>query len=157
MRRSKNVSTSVPNRCLISENGDRFARGCLEDIKPDIRRHQPGRTVIQEWSLNNKFRNLEDWLDTEMERRPMPPRVNSDQSRILEISGTQLTTMQVAAVARDSFPVQLSKEPDIRKKILASRAPLEEKLRRGEIMYGVNTGTSAARKKRPRSCETGGF
>jgi histidine ammonia-lyase len=70
----------------------------------------------------------------------MPPRVNSDQSRILEISGTQLTTTQVAAVARDSFPVQLSQEPDIRKKILASRALLEEKLRRGEIIYCVNTG-----------------
>ena len=70
----------------------------------------------------------------------MPPRVNSDQNRIMEISGTQLTTTQVAAVAREKLRVRLSQERDVRKKILASRQLLEEKLRRGEIIYGVNTG-----------------
>jgi len=70
----------------------------------------------------------------------MPPRVNSDQNRIMEISGTQLTTTEVAAVAREKLRVRLSQERDVRKKILASRQLLEEKLRRGEIIYGVNTG-----------------
>src|SRR5436190_7685292 len=70
----------------------------------------------------------------------MPPRVNSDQNRIMEISGTQLTTTEVAAVAREKLRVRLSQERDVRKKILASRQILEEKLRRGEIIYGVNTG-----------------
>jgi phenylalanine ammonia-lyase len=70
----------------------------------------------------------------------MSPRGNSDQQPAIEISGERLTSSEVAAVARAKFPVQLSQEPDIRKKILASRALLEEKLRRGEIIYGVNTG-----------------
>ncbi|HEY7315930.1 MAG TPA: aromatic amino acid lyase [Candidatus Binatia bacterium] len=63
-----------------------------------------------------------------------------DQQQIIDVSGTRLTTSDVAAVARDNFAVRLSQEPDIRKKILASRELLEEKLRRGEIIYGVNTG-----------------
>jgi phenylalanine ammonia-lyase len=70
----------------------------------------------------------------------MPPEGNLDRQQIIQISGTRLTTSQVAAVARDHFPVQLSQEPDIRRKILASRELLEQKLRRGEIIYGVNTG-----------------
>ena len=70
----------------------------------------------------------------------MSPRGNSDQQPAIEISGERLTNSEVAAVARGKFPVQLSQQPDIRKKILASRALLEEKLRRGEIIYGVNTG-----------------
>src|SRR5438132_9100529 len=70
----------------------------------------------------------------------MPPRVNSDQNRIMEISGTQLTTTKVAGVAREKLRVRLSQERDVREKILASRQLLEEKLRRGEIIYGVNTG-----------------
>jgi phenylalanine ammonia-lyase len=70
----------------------------------------------------------------------MPPAGNLDQRQIIEISGTGLTTSQVAAVARHNFPVQLSQQPDIRKQILASREVLEEKLRQGEIIYGVNTG-----------------
>src|SRR5207245_11693337 len=64
----------------------------------------------------------------------------SEQNRIMEISGTQLTTTEVAAVAREKLRVRLSQERDVRKKILASRQLLEEKLRRGEIIYGVNTG-----------------
>src|SRR5947199_10107456 len=70
----------------------------------------------------------------------MPLRVNSDQNRIMEISGTQLTTTEVAAVAREKLRVRLSQERDVRKKILASRQLLEEKLRPGEIICGVNTG-----------------
>jgi phenylalanine ammonia-lyase len=70
----------------------------------------------------------------------MPLGDNLDQQRIIEITGSRLTTSEVAAVARDNFPVRLSEEPDIRKKILASRELLEEKLRSGEIIYGVNTG-----------------
>jgi phenylalanine ammonia-lyase len=70
----------------------------------------------------------------------MPPEGNLDQQQMIEISGSRLTTSQVAAVARSNFPVQLSQEPDIREKILASRELLEQKLSRGEIIYGVNTG-----------------
>src|SRR5207237_9014333 len=70
----------------------------------------------------------------------MPPRVNPHQNRIMEIPGTQLTTTEVAAVAREKLRVRLSQERDVREKILASRQLLEEKLRRGEIIYGVNTG-----------------
>ena len=36
--------------------------------------------------------------------------------------------------------LQLSQAPEVRNKILASRQLLEEKLQRGEIIYGVNTG-----------------
>jgi phenylalanine ammonia-lyase len=70
----------------------------------------------------------------------MPPRVNSNKHQTIAISGTQLTAAQVAAVAREKLPVRLSQENGVRKKILASREVLEEKLRRGEIIYGVNTG-----------------
>ena len=64
----------------------------------------------------------------------------SGQIQTIEISGSQLTIAQVAAVARRKHRVQLSDVPEVRKKILASRQILEEKLRRGEILYGVNTG-----------------
>jgi phenylalanine ammonia-lyase len=70
----------------------------------------------------------------------MPPRGDLDQQQTVEISGIRLTTSQVAAVARHNLPVQLSQEPAVRKQILASRELLEEKLRHGEIIYGVNTG-----------------
>jgi phenylalanine ammonia-lyase len=59
---------------------------------------------------------------------------------MIDISGSQLTIAQVAAVARQKFRVRLSQAPEVRKKIVASRELLEEKLRRGEIIYGVNTG-----------------
>ncbi len=58
----------------------------------------------------------------------------------IEISGSQLTIAQVTAVAREQQRVELSAAPDVRKKLLASRQILEEKLQRGEIIYGVNTG-----------------
>ncbi|HYY25454.1 MAG TPA: aromatic amino acid lyase, partial [Candidatus Udaeobacter sp.] len=70
----------------------------------------------------------------------MPSKAKSGAAQAVQISGAQLTTSQVAAVARDKLNVQLSQEPAIRKKIVASRSLLEEKLRRGEIIYGVNTG-----------------
>jgi phenylalanine ammonia-lyase len=59
---------------------------------------------------------------------------------MIDISGSQLTIAQVAAVARQKVRVRLSQAPEVRKKIAASRELLEEKLRRGEIIYGVNTG-----------------
>ena len=65
---------------------------------------------------------------------------NLDRQQVIEISGAGLTTSDVAAVARENLPVQLSQEADVRRKIVASRELLEEKLRRGEIIYGVNTG-----------------
>lgn len=58
----------------------------------------------------------------------------------IEISGDHLTIEQVVAVAREKRSVQLSQEPEVRRKISASRKVLEEKLERGEIIYGVNTG-----------------
>lgn len=58
----------------------------------------------------------------------------------IEISGSQLTLAQVTAVAREKRRVELSAAPDVRKKLFASRQILEEKLQRGEIIYGVNTG-----------------
>src|SRR5919108_1821965 len=67
----------------------------------------------------------------------------NDESRTsqkIEISGDQLTIPDVATVARDKHPVRLSGQPAVRQKISASREVLEEKIRRGEIIYGVNTG-----------------
>lgn len=59
---------------------------------------------------------------------------------ILEISGSGLSIEQVAAVARGSTRVRLTANPEVIKRISASRRLLEEKLERGEIIYGVNTG-----------------
>src|SRR4249920_691018 len=58
----------------------------------------------------------------------------------VELSGSELTIPQVVDVARWNRRVQLSQAPEVRNKILASRQLLEEKLQRGEIIYGVNTG-----------------
>ena len=65
---------------------------------------------------------------------------DSGRHPAIEISGSQLTVAQVALVARDQRRVRLSDAPEVRQKILASRQILEEKLRGGEIIYGVNTG-----------------
>ena len=62
------------------------------------------------------------------------------QANPIKISGAELTIAQVAAVARQKVLVQLSSAPEVRAKILRSRQLLEEKLRGGEIIYGVNTG-----------------
>ncbi len=64
----------------------------------------------------------------------------SEPQRTIDVSGKQLSIAQVSAVARHNRGVQLSQAPEVRAKILASRQILEEKLRRGEIIYGVNTG-----------------
>lgn len=58
----------------------------------------------------------------------------------IEISGDHLTIEQAAAVARERRGVTLSQKPEVRQRISASRKLLEEKLKRGEIIYGVNTG-----------------
>jgi phenylalanine ammonia-lyase len=59
---------------------------------------------------------------------------------MIDISGTQLNTLQVASVAREKLRVRLSQASEVRKKIVASRELLQDKLARGEIIYGVNTG-----------------
>jgi phenylalanine ammonia-lyase len=58
----------------------------------------------------------------------------------VELSGTKLTIADVVEVARRNRQVQLSPAPAVRKKMLASRQLLEQKLQAGEIIYGVNTG-----------------
>ena len=58
----------------------------------------------------------------------------------VDLSGSELTIANVVEVARRNRRVQLSQAPEVRRKILASRQLLEAKLRRGEIIYGVNTG-----------------
>ncbi|HEY7167841.1 MAG TPA: aromatic amino acid ammonia-lyase [Candidatus Binatia bacterium] len=58
----------------------------------------------------------------------------------VELCGDRLTLEQVAAVARRECNVELSSNPDVKKRLLAARAVLEDKLSRGEIIYGVNTG-----------------
>jgi phenylalanine ammonia-lyase len=58
----------------------------------------------------------------------------------VEIFGDRLTLEQVAAVARDDRAVGLTSNLDVRQKISAAHSLLEEKLARGEIIYGVNTG-----------------
>jgi phenylalanine ammonia-lyase len=65
---------------------------------------------------------------------------NIATKQAIEISGEKLSIPAVAAVARGKVPVQLSQNSEVRKKIIASRQVLEEKLRSGEIIYGVNTG-----------------
>lgn len=59
---------------------------------------------------------------------------------LVEVSGSGLTIGDLVAVAREGKPVRLSETPEVRQKILRSRQILEEKLRAGEIIYGVNTG-----------------
>ena len=56
----------------------------------------------------------------------------------LEIKGSGLTIEDVVSVARHGEKVELS--PESVKKIEACRAMLEDKIKAGEIMYGVNTG-----------------
>ncbi|MCX6571342.1 MAG: histidine ammonia-lyase [Candidatus Aminicenantes bacterium] len=54
------------------------------------------------------------------------------------LNGTGLTVEKVVQVARDGAPVALA--PEARKRIEKCRALLEDKIRKNEIMYGVNTG-----------------
>jgi histidine ammonia-lyase len=56
----------------------------------------------------------------------------------ITITGNTLTVEQVEAVARRGEKAQL--HPDARLRIQRCRAFLEERIARGEVMYGVNTG-----------------
>src|ERR1700740_76873 len=58
----------------------------------------------------------------------------------IEIFGDRLTLEQVAAVARGECNVELTSNQAIRERISAARSVLDDKLERGEIIYGVNTG-----------------
>lgn len=70
----------------------------------------------------------------------MQLRAKPAPKQTIEISGEKLSIPSVAAVARQKFLVQLSRAPEVKKKILASRQLLEEQIANGEIIYGVNTG-----------------
>lgn len=59
---------------------------------------------------------------------------------VVELSGSELTIADVVEVSRRNRCVRLSPAPEVSRRILASRQLLEEKLQRGEIIYGVNTG-----------------
>jgi phenylalanine ammonia-lyase len=59
---------------------------------------------------------------------------------VVKLSGSELTIANVVEIARWNRRVELSQAPEVRRRILASRQLLEDKLRRGEIIYGVNTG-----------------
>lgn len=65
--------------------------------------------------------------------------MNSLPSKV-EVFGDRLTLDDVAAVARERCTAGLTSNPDVRRRIFAGHALLEEKLARGEIIYGVNTG-----------------
>lgn len=56
----------------------------------------------------------------------------------ITLNGTGLTVEKVVQVARGGAPVALA--PEARKRIEICRALLEDKIRKNEIMYGVNTG-----------------
>jgi histidine ammonia-lyase len=56
----------------------------------------------------------------------------------LILNGKNLTAEKVADVARRGTPVGIA--PDARKRIERCRAMLEDKIKKNEIMYGVNTG-----------------
>jgi phenylalanine ammonia-lyase len=60
--------------------------------------------------------------------------------RKIEISGDGLKIEEVAAVARGGLAVELSRRPEVRSRMVASRRLLENKLADGEIIYGINTG-----------------
>lgn len=64
----------------------------------------------------------------------------NDDTRGVAIRGNDLTIEHLAAVARDHVRVRLSKDPRVRRRILASHELLREKIRNGEIIYGVSTG-----------------
>ncbi|MBE0712442.1 MAG: histidine ammonia-lyase [Candidatus Aminicenantes bacterium] len=56
----------------------------------------------------------------------------------ISLTGTGLTVEKVVQVARGGEPVTLA--PEARKRIEKCRALLEDKIKKNEIMYGVNTG-----------------
>jgi histidine ammonia-lyase len=56
----------------------------------------------------------------------------------ITLTGTGLTVEKIVQVARGGEPVTLA--PEARKRIEKCRALLEDKIKKNEIMYGVNTG-----------------
>jgi phenylalanine ammonia-lyase len=71
---------------------------------------------------------------------PMLARHIAARAKPIEVSGSDLTISQLAQVARHKATVQLSRAAAVREKISRSREILDEKIRAGEIIYGVNTG-----------------
>src|SRR5215467_1115539 len=55
-----------------------------------------------------------------------------------ELDGQKLTLAQVAAVAKETVEIELSKAA--RERIQASREVIERVVREGHVVYGVNTG-----------------
>jgi phenylalanine ammonia-lyase len=58
----------------------------------------------------------------------------------VSISSADLTLADIIAVARHYQPVELSPDPDFRRRIERGRETLLRKLAGGEVIYGVNTG-----------------
>lgn len=58
----------------------------------------------------------------------------------VSISPRELTLSDIVAVARGRQTVELSPDPDFRRRIEQGRQTLERKLASGEVIYGVNTG-----------------
>jgi histidine ammonia-lyase len=58
----------------------------------------------------------------------------------LTIYPEDLRLEDIIEVARHRRPVSLSTDPDFRAKIRCGRKVLEDKLKAGEVIYGVNTG-----------------
>lgn len=58
----------------------------------------------------------------------------------IEISGDDLTVERVVATAREGVRVELSQDLEVLERISSARKFLQEKLERGEIIYGVSTG-----------------
>ena len=56
----------------------------------------------------------------------------------ITVDGHHLQVEDVVKVARHNEPIEL--HPDAKKRIEKCRALLEDKIRKNEIMYGVNTG-----------------
>ena len=56
----------------------------------------------------------------------------------ITLDGRSLTLEKLVRIARGGEPVEVA--PESLAKIKACRAMLEEKIKAGEIMYGVNTG-----------------
>ncbi len=56
----------------------------------------------------------------------------------IQINGTELTIEKLVAIARDGQQIELA--PAALERITHCRSLLEEKIKAGEIMYGVNTG-----------------
>lgn len=70
------------------------------------------------------------------------------------LTGHDLTLEEVVAVCRQNVPVAL--DEDAKKRILASRATVEDLVKNGRVVYGVTTGFSAAGETElsPEECHT---